>query len=361
MEGLLINKLETLVKQQAQLEQQLSDPAIVGKREEMARISRSHRELSIILSRYREYQNLEKQLAETRLMTSDKDQEIAEMAKLEAESIAAKLAPLEDEIKISLLPKDPNDEKNIIVEIRGGAGGNEASLFAGDLYRMYAKLAELKNWKLELVDSHPGELGGFKEIIFSLVGTRVYSRLKYEQGVHRVQRVPETEANGRIHTSTASVAVLPEAEEVDIEINPNDLRVDICRSGGPGGQGVNTTDSAVQILHIPTGMIVRCQDERSQIKNKAKAMKVLRSRLLEQKIEQAEKEHADARRSQIGTADRSEKIRTYNFRENRLTDHRINVSWYKLDVILEGNLDEVIDSLVAHDNKTLLEQVGTQS
>lgn len=358
MEGLLINKLETLVKQQAQLEQQLSDPAIVSKRDEMARISKSHRELSGILSRYREYQNLEKQLADTRLMTSDKDSEIAEMAKLEAESISVKLIPLEEEIKISLLPKDPNDEKNIIVEIRAGTGGNEASLFAGDLYRMYAKLAELQNWKSELMDSHPGEMGGFKEIIFSLVGTRVYSRLKYEQGVHRVQRVPETEANGRIHTSTASVAVLPEAEEVDLEINPNDLRVDICRSGGPGGQGVNTTDSAVQILYIPTGMIVRCQDERSQIKNKAKAMKVLRSRLLEQKIEKAEREHSEARRAQIGSADRSEKIRTYNFRENRLTDHRINVSWYKLDTILEGNLDEVIDSLVAHDNKTLLEQVG---
>lgn len=358
MEGLLINKLESIVQQQVILEKKLSDPAILSKRDELATISRKHRELSIIISKYREYQDLSRQSVDTKSMISDNDSGIAEMAKSELIEITQKLNILENELKLAILPKDPNDEKNIIVEIRAGAGGNEASLFAGVLFRMYAQYAEEKNWKLELVDNHPAELGGFKEIIFSLEGNRVYSRLKYEQGVHRVQRVPVTEGSGRIHTSTASVAILPEAEEVDIEINPNDLRIDICRSGGPGGQGVNTTDSAVQIFHIPTGLMVRCQDERSQLKNKNKALKVLRARLLEQKQADAIKEITESRRAQIGTADRSEKIRTYNYRENRLTDHRINVSWYKLDMILDGDLNEIIDTMIAHDNKYLLAQAG---
>jgi len=361
MNDFLVKKLDALVKEQAELEKQLSDPAVIAKRDDFARISRSHNEISAVVEMYNLYQQKEKNLQESKLMLEDTDPEIVAMAEMDIEVLTAELPVMENKIQIAVLPKDPNDEKNIVVEIRAGAGGNEASLFAGDLFRMYTKYAEFQGWKVELVDVHPGELGGYKEVIFNLEGQRVYSRMKYEQGVHRVQRVPVTEASGRIHTSTASVAVLPEAEEVDIQIDPKDLRVDVCAASGPGGQGVNTTNSAVQILHIPTGMIVRCQDERSQIKNKATAMKVLRSRLFELKRQEAEKELTEARRSQIGSADRSEKIRTYNFKENRLTDHRINMSWYKLELILEGNLGEVIDALTDNDTQSLLKQMGLEN
>lgn len=358
MNPLLVKRLDALNTEKEELEKQLSDPSLVSKRDEFARVSRKHREISDLVRMYDNYQDLSSQLDDAKLMLEDADPEMASLAQAEIEPLTQKVEKLEHEIQVALLPKDPLDEKNIIVEIRGGTGGQEASLFAGDLFRMYSKYAEIQGWKMEIVDSHPSDMGGYKEIIFNLEGTRVYSRLKYEQGVHRVQRVPLTEASGRIHTSTASVAVLPEAEEVDIDINPNDIRVDICCSSGPGGQCVNTTYSAVQLLHIPTGIIVRCQDERSQIKNKAKAMKVLRSRLLEQKRMEAEKEYTEARRAQIGSGDRSEKIRTYNFKENRITDHRINVSWYQLETILEGNLDEVIDALVSYDTESLLKQMG---
>ncbi len=361
MNDFLVKKLNALVDEKAELEKQLSDPLVIAKREEFARISRSHNEITEIVNLYSLYKQLERHLEESKLMLTDSDPDIVSMAQIENESLTRQLDEMETKIQVAILPKDPNDEKNIVVEIRAGAGGNEAALFAGDLFRMYSKYAELQNWKIEMVDDHPAEVGGYKEIIFNLQGKRVYSRMKYEQGVHRVQRVPATEASGRIHTSTASVAVLPEAEEVDLHIDPKDLRVDICASGGPGGQGVNTTNSAVQILHIPTGMIVRCQDERSQIKNKANAMKVLRSRLFELKRQEAEKELTEARRSQIGSADRSEKIRTYNFKENRLTDHRVNMSWYKLDLILEGDLAEIFDALTDNDTQSLLKQMGVEN
>jgi len=264
---------------------------------------------------------------------------------------------LEEQLKILLLPKDPNDEKNVIVEIRAGTGGEEAALFAGDLFRMYNRYAEKQGWKVEIIDSNPTELGGFKEVIFEIYGNGAYSRLKYESGVHRVQRVPTTEAGGRIHTSAATVAVLPEAQEVDIEINPNDLRIDIFRASGHGGQGVNTTDSAVRITHIPTGMVVTCQDERSQLKNKDKAMKVLRARLMEKAQEEQNQKIAQNRRSQVGSGDRSERIRTYNFPQGRITDHRIGLTIHQLTNVLEGELDEIIDALISEDQAKKLAQV----
>jgi peptide chain release factor 1 len=280
-----------------------------------------------------------------------------ELIKSDIESLEEKRKKLEEELKILLLPKDPNDEKNVIVEIRAGTGGEEAALFAGDLFRMYNRYAEKRGWKAEIIDSNPTELGGFKEVVFEINGNGAYSRLKYESGVHRVQRVPTTEAGGRIHTSAATVAVLPEAQEIDIDINPNDLRIDIFRASGHGGQGVNTTDSAVRITHIPTGMVVTCQDERSQLKNKEKAMKVLRARLMEKAQMEQNQKIAQDRRSQVGSGDRSERIRTYNFPQGRITDHRIGLTIHQLTSVLEGELDEIIDALIAEDQAKKLAQL----
>ncbi|MFS8544492.1 MAG: peptide chain release factor 1, partial [Limnochordales bacterium] len=284
------------------------------------------------------------------------DPEMRELAREELARLSQREAELEKELRVLLLPKDPNDEKNIIVEIRAGAGGEEAALFAADLFRMYSRYAENRGWRVEMMSASPTELGGFKEVIFMVHGKNAYSRLKYESGVHRVQRVPTTEASGRIHTSTATVAVLPEAEEVDVEIRPEDLRIDVFRSGGHGGQSVNTTDSAVRITHLPTGIVVTCQDERSQLQNREKAMRVLRARLLDMKRREQEEELAAARRSQVGTGERSERIRTYNFPQGRMTDHRIGLTLYKLDAVLQGELDEVIDALVMADQAEQLER-----
>ena len=295
-----------------------------------------------------------RQIQENEQLAAGGDVEMAELAKAELESLRGEAEKLAREVQLGLVPPDPNDSRNTIVEIRAGTGGEEAALFAADLFRMYSKYADAQGWKIEVMDSSPSERGGFKEIVFSMLGQDVYKKIRYESGVHRVQRVPATEAQGRIHTSTASVAVLPEAEEVDVQIKPEDLEITVCRASGPGGQGVNTTDSAVQIHHKPSGLIVRCADERSQLKNKAKALRVLRSRLLAHKQEEEQAKMTAARRDQIGTADRSEKIRTYNFPQNRVTDHRINLTIQNLPAILEGELGELIEALMADDlNKRL--------
>lgn len=288
------------------------------------------------------------------MLDAGQDKEFEEMIRLEMAEAEETIERASEELKILLLPKDPNDEKNVIMEIRGGTGGDEATLFAADLMRMYSMYAESKNWKIDILSSNPTDIGGYKEVSFSIEGQGAYSRLKFESGVHRVQRVPETESSGRIHTSAVTVAVLPEVEEVEVEINQNDLRIDVFRAGGPGGQCVNTTDSAVRITHIPTGIVVSCQDEKSQHKNKDKAMKILRSRIYDVMEEQRHKEIADERKSQVGSGDRSERIRTYNFPQSRVTDHRINLTLYKLEQILDGNLDEIIDALVTADQAAKL-------
>ncbi|HID15293.1 MAG TPA: peptide chain release factor 1, partial [Candidatus Atribacteria bacterium] len=307
---------------------------------------------------YREYKKLNEELKENEdLLKEEKDPEMKELIKEEIKLLQDKIEKIEYKLKVLLIPKDPNDEKGVIIEIRSGTGGEEAALFAGDLFRMYSKYVEKKGWKLDIVEANSTELGGFKEVVFMVEGKGAFSRLKYESGVHRVQRVPETEAGGRIHTSAATVAVLPEAEDVEIEINPEDLRIDVYRSMGHGGQSVNTTDSAVRITHLPTGIVVTCQDEKSQLKNRAKALKVLKARLLDMEREKQERERRDLRRVQIGSGDRSERIRTYNFPQNRVTDHRIGLTLYKLDSILEGDLDELIEPLIASDTAEKLKKV----
>jgi peptide chain release factor 1 len=331
-----------------ELEGQLSSPELSsqpGRYQELAKALGKLRPLMETGQRYRE---VLAQLEDSQSMLSDEDADVAEMARAEVESLSARRQELEAELFGLLAPQDPNDEKNAIFEIRAGTGGEEAALFAADLFRMYSRYAESRGWKLEPLSSSTTGTGGFKEVIAMIVGQDVFSRFKYERGVHRVQRVPSTESQGRIHTSTVTVAVMPEAEDVDVDISPNDLRIDVMRAGGPGGQSVNTTDSAVRITHLATGIVVQCQDEKSQHKNKAKAMTVLRSRLLELEQERAAQERADERRSQVGTGERSEKIRTYNFPQNRITDHRAGLTLHKLDSVLQGDLDELLDAVGAH-------------
>ncbi|KUJ95062.1 MAG: Peptide chain release factor 1 [Desulfonauticus sp. 38_4375] len=340
----MLAKLDSLEQKFIELEKELSAPDIFQDQEKYKKVSKAHAELEEIVTTYREYKKLTQQLEESQELL--KDPELKDLAEEEIKTLKKELTALEERLKILLVPKDPLDEKNIILEIRAGTGGEEAALFAADLFRMYSRYAEKKGWKVEIMDSHETGTGGFKEIIANISGKQVYSRLKYESGVHRVQRVPATESQGRIHTSAVTVAILPEAEEVDIEINPSDLRIDVYRSSGPGGQSVNTTDSAVRITHIPTGLVVTCQDEKSQHKNKAKALKVLRARLLQIKQEEQKKELDENRRSQVGSGDRSERIRTYNFPQGRVTDHRINLTIYNLEAVLEGELDQVIDPLI---------------
>jgi len=353
------SRLDEIEQRYIDLETELSNPEVLADQEKLKNIAKAHANLEEIVTKYRQYKGIESDIKEAEEMqASDPDEELAEFLDSELERLKADEARLEDELRILLLPKDPNDDKDVIVEIRGGTGGEEAALFAADLMRMYMRYAEQNGWQTEIMSSSPTDLGGFKEVIFSVEGRGAYSRLKYESGVHRVQRIPDTEASGRIHTSTATVAVLPEAEEVELEIKPDDLRVDVFRSTGHGGQSVNTTDSAVRITHIPTGMVVTCQDEKSQIKNREKALRVLRARLLD-KLESEQKAELDeARRMQVGSGERSERIRTYNYPQNRLTDHRIGLTLYKLGEILEGNIDEVIDSLMAVDESERLKKIG---
>jgi peptide chain release factor 1 len=320
--------------------------------------TKRHRDLGKIVAKWRQYERALTSRAESESMTGDADPEIAKMANAELEELALRLPEIERELTLLLLPNDPLDEKNIVMEIRAGTGGDEAALFAGDLFRMYSRYAERLGWKLEILSSNAPDMGGFKEVIFSISGERVYSRLKFESGTHRVQRVPTTEAQGRIHTSAITVAVLPEADEVDMVIKPEDVRIDVYRSSGHGGQSVNTTDSAVRITHLPTGMIVTCQDEKSQLKNRVKAMKVMRSRLLDLEIQKRQDAESAQRREQVGSGDRSGRIRTYNYPQNRVTDHRIGLTLYHLQRVLEGELDDVVGALVADEQKRRLERAG---
>jgi peptide chain release factor 1 len=354
----LFAQFENLDEKRLELEAKLSDPAVIADQAQYQQVARGHAHISRLHERYKIYKKVLKQLEENRrLLQAEEDPELLELARAEIEELSGKAASLEKELRILLLPKDPNDEKNTFLEIRAGTGGNEAALFVADLFRMYSRYAENQGWKVEVMSSNPSELGGFKEIIALISGQQVYSRLKHESGVHRVQRVPETEAQGRIHTSTVTVAVLPEAEEVELVIDPNELRFDVFRSSGPGGQSVNTTDSAVRVTHLPTGLVVTCQDEKSQHKNKAKALKVLRARLLDQK-EQARHDQISAdRKSQVGTGDRSERIRTYNFPQGRVSEHRINLTLYKIDEIIMGRMDDLLDPLITHYQTEALKEV----
>ena len=353
----MFENLQVFENRYEELNLKLYDPQSAADRELYAALMKEHKEITPIVEAYRAYQGCVESLAEAKeLLEETSEQELRELAQEEIRENSELLARLEEQLKLLLLPKDPNDEKNVIVEIRGGAGGEEAALFAANLYRMYSMYAEKKGWKTELVNLNETELGGFKEVSFMIDGEGAFSRLKFESGVHRVQRVPETEAQGRIHTSTATVAVLPEAEDVDVQIDPKDLQIDTFRSSGAGGQHINKTSSAIRITHLPTGMVVECQDERSQYKNKDKAMKVLRARLLAQEVEKASSQVAEERRSQVGTGDRSERIRTYNYPQARVTDHRIGLTLYKLEDVLNGALDEVIDPLIAADRAAKLEE-----
>jgi peptide chain release factor 1 len=342
----MFDKLRQIEERYRELNRALSDPAVIAQRDVYARTAKAASELAETVQRFDEYKRLLARIGEARhILAEDADRELRELAQAELDELLARQTTLEAELKTLLLPRDPNDDRNVFLEIRAGAGGDEAALFASDLARMYTKYAEGQGWRMEVMDAHSTGIGGFKEVVLLVQGRGAWSRLKFERGVHRVQRVPVTESSGRIHTSTVTVAVLPEAEEVDVRIDDKDLQVDVYRSSGPGGQGVNTTDSAVRITHLPTGLVVTCQDERSQIKNRAKALRVLRARLLERaQVEQAAAIAAD-RRSQVGTGERSERIRTYNFPQGRVSDHRINLTLHRLPAVLDGDLDEVVDAL----------------
>jgi peptide chain release factor 1 len=337
----------------------LSEEKVVTNRNLVLKYARERAGLEDLIAGADELDRIERGISEAEeILASSDDRELTELAKAEMETLRGRKEKAELSLKELLLPRDPNDDKNTIVEIRAGTGGEEAALFAADLFRMYSKYAERRGWKVETLGSSPTGVGGYKEVVFLVDGKGAYSKLKYESGVHRVQRVPQTESSGRIHTSAVTVAILPEADEVDVAISPDEIRVDVFRSSGPGGQSVNTTDSAVRVTHIPTGLVVQCQDEKSQHKNRAKALKVLRSRLMDKAVQEQEQERANNRRQQVGTGDRSEKIRTYNFPQTRVTDHRIGLTVHRLDGILDGDLDDVVDALAAHDTEIRLKAAG---
>ena len=353
----MFEKIEIFDKRYSELSQRLYEPSVAGNPDEYQKIMKEIKSIEEIVLTYREYKKaLETEKDSLEILAETSDSELKELAQAELDEAKESIEKLSDELKILLLPKDPNDERNVIVEIRGGAGGEESALFSAVLFRMYTMYAEKKGYKVEVVNVNETELGGFKEVSFMIEGEGAYSRFKYESGVHRVQRVPETESQGRVHTSTTTVAVLPEAEDVELEINPNDLKIDTFRSSGAGGQHINKTSSAIRVTHIPTGTVVECQDERSQYKNKDKALKVLKSRLLKEKQDKQASEIAADRKSQVGTGDRSERIRTYNYPQGRLTDHRIGLTLYKLEDILNGNIDEVVDALVTADRAEKLKE-----
>jgi peptide chain release factor 1 len=344
----MLDKLLEVEKRYIELEGMMSDPQLVGQQREYAKVAKERSDLEEIVVCYREWRKVEEEIADNRQLMDENDEAMRELVKEELASLRERKEALETKLKFLILPKDPNDAKNVIVEIRAGTGGDEAALFAAELFRMYSRYAESRGWRVEMMSSNPTGLGGYKEIIVSIEGQGAYSRLKFEGGVHRVQRVPVTEGSGRIHTSAVTVAVLPEADEVEIAIDPKEIRIDVFRSSGPGGQSVNTTDSAVRITHIPTGIVISCQDEKSQHKNRAKGMKILRARLLEKKQDEQASEIAATRKSMVGSGDRSERIRTYNFPQGRLTDHRINLTIYQLERVMDGQLDEVVEALITH-------------
>lgn len=352
-------QLEELVGKYENIGELISDPMVIADQDKWQKLMKEHSDLTPIVEKYKEYKATLEAIDDSLMMLEDNlDDDFKEMVKEELAENKKRVEPLENEIKLLLIPKDPNDDKNVIVEIRGGAGGDEAALFAYDLYRMYTRYAERAGWKTELMDLNENGIGGFKEVIFMIKGQGAYSRLKYESGVHRVQRIPSTESSGRIHTSTVTVAVLPEAEEVDVELNMNDIRVDVFRSSGNGGQSVNTTDSAVRITHGPSGIVVSCQDEKSQLKNKEKALKVLRAKLYEMELEKQHAEMAAEKKSQVGTGDRSERIRTYNFPQGRVTDHRVGLTLHRLETILDGDIEEIISTLTTVDQTEKLKHVS---
>lgn len=355
----MFERLQELEDRYQQLNELLSDPDVVNDVEKLRKYSKEQADLEDVVQAYRKYKNIISERNDAKSMLEDEqDEEMLEMAKEEINELNEQKEKLEEDLKVLLLPKDPNADKNVIMEIRAAAGGEEAALFAGDLYRMYSRYAEKHGWKMEIIETHSSGVGGLKEIIFMISAKGAFSQLKFENGAHRVQRVPETESGGRIHTSTATVAVLPETEEVEVELNANDIRVDTFASSGPGGQSVNTTMSAVRLIHEPTGIVVSCQDEKSQIKNKEKAMKVLRARLYDKYQQEAQAEYDENRKLAIGTGDRSERIRTYNFPQNRVTDHRIGLTIQKLDQIMEGNLEEIIEALLLEEQTSKLESIG---
>ncbi len=352
----MFDKLSFIEDRFTDLETKISDPAVIADQEQWRKLCKEHSDITPIVNKYREYKALNENIEEAAIMLSepDLDKEEKEMLEDEVAQSKRRIEQVSEEIKILLLPKDPNDDKNVIVEIRGGTGGDEAALFAADLLRMYSMYAETRRWRVEMLSANETDIGGYKEVTFAINGESAYSRLKFESGVHRVQRIPSTESGGRIHTSAATVAVLPEVEDVEVEINPNDLRIDVFRAGGPGGQCVNTTDSAVRITHIPTGVVVSCQDEKSQHKNKDKAMKILRSRVYDMMLQQQNEAISKERKSQVGSGDRSERIRTYNFPQGRVTDHRIGLTLHRLDSVMNGDLDEIIDALITSDQSEKL-------